>query len=420
MNRTRIVAALFASCLAAPTLSFSAEAEEGHSAPSETAERDAEAASTKMLEEYAQHYELPEETAASQLEELPRLRSALIEVAADVNPHVAGVWIDHVPTLRGFVAVSSSGVASDELKSRAAALGVELMQTQRPSLHDAVERLLDAHRSLEDIVSTAAVALEYDEAAGEVVVYRTANSEPSAVALVVEEYGRLTALPVRLSESVWPDLGSDGAAYGGADATTCTVGFSVNGTFLNRDGLLTAGHCGSSQTYSGFNGITATMNMMSEVRDANADTQWHWTDEPELDDIWGDSETTRRDVTGQIDWVFLPTGDWACHRGRSTDYSCGPITSKSFQPTYANACPGTACAFQWIRMEGSFLKCFPGDSGGPVFFNSEFPFTTSTTVEAVGLYKGQSSSGVTEADCNWMVAGSIEFATGDLGVTLLS
>lgn len=91
--------------------------------------------------------------------------------------------------------------------------------------------------------------------------------------------------------------------------------------------------------------------------------------------------------------------DFVCHRGFTTEYSCGQVTSISYLPTYTDACLGATCAATWLRVEGPGLKCYPGDSGGPVFLD----FT------AYGFYKGQNSAGTSAADCDFAIVMSQQY-----------
>jgi len=66
-------------------------------------------------------------------------------------------------------------------------------------------------------------------------------------------------------------------------------------------------------------------------------------------------------------------------------------------PTYDNACNGQAYSPVWVRVKGTAsgtsngtLKCYPGDSGGPVFASQT----------AFGLLKGTSTSGTGAGQCN--------------------
>jgi hypothetical protein len=80
-----------------------------------------------------------------------------------------------------------------------------------------------------------------------------------------------------------------------------------------------------------------------------------------------------------------------------------------YQPTYAGACPGTTCSAVWIKVGGSSLECYGGDSGGP-WFNAG---------TAYGIYKGQASSGTTAAACDFAFYMGINYVSG-LGVSLMT
>ena len=67
-------------------------------------------------------------------------------------------------------------------------------------------------------------------------------------------------------------------------------------------------------------------------------------------------------------------GDFVCHRGERTGYSCAVIAMVDFAPA-GDLCGG-ACLPTWVAVEGP--TCKAGDSGAPVFEGST----------ALGLVKG--------------------------------
>lgn len=102
-------------------------------------------------------------------------------------------------------------------------------------------------------------------------------------------------------------------------------------------------------------------------------------------------------------------GDPVCHRGISTGRSCGEITSKTYKPTYGGACGGQTCDSSYFTIEGPNLRCWPGDSGGPVFKERD----------AYGSYMAQSASSTQAGDCHllvYMEIGEINGYPADLGV----
>jgi hypothetical protein len=67
-------------------------------------------------------------------------------------------------------------------------------------------------------------------------------------------------------------------------------------------------------------------------------------------------------------------GDFVCHRGERTGYSCAVVAMVDFAPA-GDLCGG-ACLPTWVAVEGP--TCQGGDSGAPVFEGST----------ALGIVKG--------------------------------
>lgn len=198
---------------------------------------------------------------------------------------------------------------------------------------------------------------------------------------------------------------SDGHS-GGLHLSTCTSGFavSVGGT----QGLLTAGHCGNTQSYQNYCCTTWwPIYFQAEARTSTADVQWHTTNIGVYPRFVADNTAAYRTLTSRT-LRSSQNGDWVCHRGKTTGYSCGTVSTITYRPTYDNACPGTTCSATWVQMSGASLRCYPGDSGGVVFLN----------FSAYGIYKGQSSSGSGAGQCSWMIYMAIDYISS-IGATLL-
>lgn len=175
------------------------------------------------------------------------------------------------------------------------------------------------------------------------------------------------------------------ADKGGLRMTSCTTAFTViNSNTLNKS-VATAAHCADSfqqyQTWEPSDGIQYTMNFRGEVHDANADIAWYGTPAHTVRPRFYGGITVG-DGSLQTGWGVAAVGSHLCHQGKTTGYSCGDVTSISFQPTYAGACPGT-CNSSFVRVFGSNLKNLPGDSGGPWF--------RDTTI--YGVHKGGQFNG---------------------------
>lgn len=60
-------------------------------------------------------------------------------------------------------------------------------------------------------------------------------------------------------------------------------------------------------------------------------------------------------------------GDYLCHFGTSSGYSCGTVVSTNFDPSYDACGWWLGCDNRWVKVEGPTLKACGGDSGGPWF-----------------------------------------------------
>lgn len=199
--------------------------------------------------------------------------------------------------------------------------------------------------------------VEYDAIDGELVLLLERL-------LPVDKLRELTSFPVRQERS----SGETGPTLsGGVKMTDCTAGFSVRISGGKR-GLLTAGHCGNSQKYSTTPGgsVSNTSSYVSGINNASTDMQWHhMTAHTPVASFYGSSAST---ATKRVGTGSAYVGQLLCHRGKTTGYSCGLVTSTAYAPPASwNVCGSSACAAKWVRVSGVDLANRRGDSGGPWF-----------------------------------------------------
>lgn len=259
----------------------------------------------------------------------------------------AGVWIDSLPTVSIQVRVMPADVEAVRLLSGANA------GTSRDVL-----RVDVAPRSLRDLESAQEQARSEVRAAG--IVAASDIDIRTGRVLILARTGADAAIARRsLSDpdvvvNVAPDSPTVG---GGAGATTCTIGFAAvrNSVY----GFTTAGHCSNSQTYFG-----TSIPYVSDTVSVSYDMQFHSQGSLgvfhslELDGrlIWS---TTGRD--SQV------VGQSVCKYGSATGYNCGSITSRSYAPSWI---PAASATFITAHNASNVDLSNPGDSGGPVFWNS--------------------------------------------------
>ncbi|MFD4957878.1 S1 family peptidase [Microbacterium sp. NPDC058389] len=198
--------------------------------------------------------------------------------------------------------------------------------------------------------SASEVATSADVFTGKITVYVN-SSDAAAASRAVSEVSSSVARGAGfdIALEVDPSLrtGED-ALYGGGAMTGCTSGFSVKQLPAISNGIITADHCGNSQTFAG---IALTYRAGSSTRDV----QWHSTSSYAAPEIhWGLNGVYT--VSGSANPV---TGQTLCHEGMTSGFDC--------DTTYlANQCRGSYCGMMTMNNR----ECQPGDSGGPWFSGS--------------------------------------------------
>lgn len=323
---------------------------------------------------------------------------------------VAGIWLEHRPEYRVVIRLTRGsadlirradplalptavGVAPIQVRDDAAQSG-QALQAELDRLRPRIARELPG------------VSSEIDVRTGEIVLLAEQVSAPTAGAVA----GMRTASPAPLRFDTYNGPAGDHNIHGGKRLSTCTSGFTVVHQTTGARGFITAAHCSNSQTYFQTATITYPAVYQSGIRDSRHDVQWHTvpTGGNVYPRFYADSDSTPRDLLGSRGWDQQVVGDFSCHRGKTTRYSCGTLVSKTFAPAYDGACGGVTCANVWMRVEGPSLACYAGDSGGPWFVGNI----------ALGVHSSGSTSGTENGDCAWAAYMAINYAAG-LGVGTL-
>ena len=197
---------------------------------------------------------------------------------------------------------------------------------------------------------------------------------------------RLAAIlgaPVRLRTVERPSV--DTAAEGGARVVgvdpadgrryACTTGFVV--TDGQRTGIATAAHCPDELDYVDGDGQRQPLAFVGQWGWGYQDVQVNASVEPLAPIFFADTRKTgARTVTGARSLAGTRAGDYVCHRGERTGYSCAAVELTDFAPA-GDLCGG-ACLPSWVTVAGP--NCRSGDSGAPVFSGTR----------AYGIVKGGS------------------------------
>ncbi len=185
------------------------------------------------------------------------------------------------------------------------------------------------------------------------------------------------ALPPTLAPAPPPMIEGGARVVGTVDGRryACTTGFVV--TDGARSAIATAAHCPDTLDYVDARHPTIPLDFVG---------QWGWgyqdvqinalpAGQTLAPSFYADTaKTLSRTVSTWRNRESTRAGDFVCHRGERTGYSCALVAMVDFAPA-GDLCGG-ACLPTWVAVEGP--TCKSGDSGAPVF---------DRTI-ALGLVKG--------------------------------
>ena len=293
-----------------------------------------------------------------------------------------GMYIEHVPRFGVVMLLTGKATVADDVID---AGGISVPVTYRTGASATRHQLLVALEQHRDEMRTALASrpgVGLDPRTGTLVV----AVGPGEIARDGRDFleARFTAIagvPVRVRAL---EPGVDLAMAGGArvigsrpdDARRfiCTTGFVVSDGA--RSGIVTAAHCPDALNYAE-RGEVASLDFAGQWGWGYQDVQVNVGTAPLQPAFFADTaKTLLRPVTGSRARASTRSGDFVCHRGERTGYSCAEVELTDFAP--AGELCGGACLPSWVTVAGP--GCRAGDSGSPVF--------SGTT--AFGILKGGS------------------------------
>lgn len=342
---------------------------------------------------YAEMFGVTPEEAQRRMVLMASVGPEVDEISRVHAARFAGAWIEHVPEFRVVVSLTGpddAGVSG----AKAAVSKVAEAETAFSATHTLNELLI----GLEALTPT--VQSRHPDFGIGVNVMQNAVELSGPDVLSAEDLDSLSAVAgVRLTHDVSPGV-KPGHTYGGKGMRdpddVCTSGFSVQDAVSGRSGILTAGHCFEADaTYVESSTIEYAADLGGKRLDANQDFAWYETGHDEYPKFW--DGVTLRDVTGTKARLEM-VGETVCHYGLKTGYSCGLVSDIHYRPSDV-ICGGVTCDPVWVKVSSvsGNLRCWFGDSGGPMF----------TSTVAWGIFSGQSSDGPAYGECRHVVMMSI-------------
>ncbi|MDO6413557.1 hypothetical protein Q4F19_04095 [Sphingomonas sp. BIUV-7] len=334
--------------------------------------------------EYARAYGVAPAEALRRLEAQEASVTLIDRLASDYGDRLAGVFIEHEPTYRIVIVVT--GPPASDMQIALAAFGVPvILRTGAVSTRTDVLRAIEQNQAALRAALPSPPGMGVDPHTGALMIVTRQGDLPSDGDRTSME-SRLAAIagvPVELRS--WGELDTNLSVEGGGrvvggDAEerhrfVCTSGFVV--TDGVRTAISTAAHCPDNLTFVGPDGTRTALTIVGAWGARYQDVQIHSAGETLQPAFYADSETRARLAATWRNRTSTRAGDFVCHRGQRTGYSCAVVRLVDYAPP-GDLCAGP-CPATWVAVSGP--RCKGGDSGGPVFLGSV----------AFGLVKGDSS-----------------------------
>lgn len=288
-------------------------------------------------------------------------------IAREFAGRLAGISIEHSPEYRIVVLLTGSEPVADR-----SADGVPIVfRTGAKATHS--EALAAMRRHLIDFRNElpGERGAGYDPRTGEVVLLVTpADAARFGVDSIRARAQQLSGVPVRINVNslIESNMSVEGGApVEGINLLThrrnrCTTAFVVTNGEVNA--ITTAAHCPDQLKYTNDDGSSVTLPMIGSWGAAYRDVQINGTaDAPEPLFYSDRSDGSAREVETWRNLASTRAGEFVCHYGESSGYSCATVELTDYAPP-GELCGGP-CSPSWVTVKGP--SCMPGDSGGPVF-----------------------------------------------------
>ena len=335
--------------------------------------------------EYARRYNVSLNIAVRRLRAQQDSVGITDELETTFRDRLAGIFIEHEPAFRIVVRLTGS----DQVPDRTVVLeGMNIpivFQMGAPATRDRILAAIEQHQA--DIRATVSTppGMGVDPKNGMLaVLVRARDVEQGDAKHLAENLSVVAGVPVEIRS--WNEIARNLEVEGGGRAVgldgagdprqvVCTTGFVV--TDGQHYGISTAAHCPDTLDYVSQGQSRIALDMIGAWGERYQDVQIHSVPAPAPPFFRaGPSTGVARPVFTWRNRESTRVGDFVCHRGEGSGYSCAEVEFVDFAPP-GDLCAGP-CMPAWVAVQGP--GCRSGDSGGPVF---------SGTI-AFGILKGAS------------------------------
>jgi len=350
---------------------------------------------------YAGRYGVSVEEAAKRLRALQASAVLTDRIRQAFRERLVGISIDHAPVLRIVVLLAGTvPVVDTSITVEGIRIPVVFRTGAAASGDDVIRAMLQRGPELGALLPRSR-GMGLDARTGELVMLvRAVDAARPDLAAIRSQAEALTGVKVRFDladrpvqnmsltggariEGVHP---ADGRRY------ACTTGFVV--TDGTRTGIATAAHCPDAVEFKDPDGIPIPLAFAGQWGARTQDVQINLGPAGQQPLFYADRRSgSLRKLSGARSRLSTRAGEWLCHYGESSGYSCAEVELTQFVPP-GELCGG-ACAPTWVTVRTQ--DCRSGDSGGPVFSGDI----------AFGITKG--GSGGRTSRCNFYFYMSTDF-----------
>lgn len=320
---------------------------------------------TEDATQYAAMFGVTPDEALRRLKAQQDSVAATDAIAREFGDRLAGIAIEHAPDYRIVVLLTGSEPVADR-----SAAGVPIVfktgakATHAQAVASMRKHLIDLHTEL-----PSARGAGYDQHTGEVVLLVTsADAQRYGSDAIRARAEQVSGVPVRVvvNELNESNMSVVGGGYVSGDAGgrryRCTTGFVVTNGETNA--ITTAAHCPDELSYEERDGTRVTLPLIGSWGAAYQDVQINGSpDSPEPLFYSNRGAGTLRRLISWRNVASTRAGDFVCHYGESSGFSCAAVELTDYAPS--DELCGGPCSPTWVTVRGP--GCVPGDSGGPVF-----------------------------------------------------
>ncbi|WP_010216782.1 hypothetical protein [Sphingomonas sp. PAMC 26621] len=333
--------------------------------------------------EYARQFAVPPAEAERRLVAQTASVAATDGIGEAYRSRLAGIAIEHRPTYHILVSLTGTTPVAEQHVTVGSTTVPIIFRTGARVTRERVIWAMTNHQAAIRAALKTPPGMGLDPRTGELVITIGNADAADGVDVIRHRVEAIAGVPVqvRALDHVDVNLAVEGGARvdgvdpGDGKRYLCTTGFAV--TDGTRSAITTAAHCVDELSYRDRSGQRVALPFVAQWGWGYRDVQINASPEPLAPTFFADNAKTRvRAVTGQRSRTSTRAGDFVCHRGERTGYSCAIVQLTDFAPA-GDLCGGP-CLPTWVTVAGP--TCKGGDSGSPVF--------TGTT--ALGIVKGAS------------------------------